>query len=88
MFCNESKRRWKPTGTTSTQPSTANEARSPYRRLFVDRTRPHAREPVEESHGRYYLQSIDTKFISGTLDALRVFWALSSELACAQNRLT
>ena len=45
-------------------------------------------EPVEEPHGRYYLQSIDTKFISGTLDALRVFWALSSELACAQNRLT
>ena len=44
-------------------------------------------EPVEEPHGRYYLQSIDTKFISGTPDALRVFWALSSELACAQNRL-
>jgi hypothetical protein len=26
MSCNESKRRWKPTGATSTQPSTANEA--------------------------------------------------------------
>ena len=28
-------------------------------------------EPVEEPHGRYYLQSIDTKFISGTPDSLR-----------------
>jgi hypothetical protein len=44
-------------------------------------------EPVEEPHGRYYPQSIDTKFISGTSDALRVFRPLSSELACAQNRL-
>jgi hypothetical protein len=44
-------------------------------------------EPVEELHGCYYLQSIDTKFISGSPDALRVFRPLSSELACAQNRL-
>jgi hypothetical protein len=34
-------------------------------------------EPVEEPHGRYYLQSIDTKSISGTPDALRVFRPLS-----------
>jgi hypothetical protein len=44
-------------------------------------------EPVEEPHGRYYLQSIDTKSISGTPDSLRVFRPLSSELACAQNQL-
>ena len=29
-------------------------------------------EPVEEPHGRYYLQSIDTKFISGGPASLRV----------------
>ena len=34
-------------------------------------------EPVEEPHGRYYLLSIDTNFISGTPDALRVFRPLS-----------
>jgi hypothetical protein len=34
-------------------------------------------EPVEEPHGCYYLQSIDTKFISGGPDALRVFRPLS-----------
>jgi hypothetical protein len=44
-------------------------------------------ESVEEPHGRYYMQSIDIKFISGDPDALRVFRPLSSELACAQNRL-
>jgi hypothetical protein len=44
-------------------------------------------EPVEAPHGRYYLQSIDTKSISGDPNALRVFRPLSSELACAQNRL-
>ena len=44
-------------------------------------------EPVEESHGRYYLQSIDHKYISGGPAAFRVFRPLSSELACAQNRL-
>ena len=44
-------------------------------------------EPVEEPHGRYYLQSIDTKFIRGTLDSLRACRPLSSELACAQNQL-
>jgi hypothetical protein len=44
-------------------------------------------EPVEEPYGRYYLQSIDTKFISGGPNAFRVFRPLSSELACAQNRL-
>jgi hypothetical protein len=44
-------------------------------------------EPVEEPHGCYYLQSIDTKSISGGPDALRVFLPLSSEVACAQNRL-
>jgi hypothetical protein len=44
-------------------------------------------EPVEEPYGRYYLQSIDTKSISGGTDALRVFRPLSPELACAQNQL-
>jgi hypothetical protein len=44
-------------------------------------------EPVEEPYGRYYMQSIDTKFISGGPNAFRVFRRLSSELACAQNRL-
>lgn len=34
-------------------------------------------EPVEEPHGCYYLQSIDTKSISGGPDALRVFRPLS-----------
>ena len=44
-------------------------------------------EPVEEPYGRYYMQSIDTKFISGGPNAFRVFRPLSSELACAQNQL-
>jgi hypothetical protein len=43
-------------------------------------------EPVEEPRRRYYLQSIDTKFISGAPDSLRACRPLSSELACAQNR--
>jgi hypothetical protein len=44
-------------------------------------------EPVEEPRGRYYPQSIDTKFISGTPASLRACRPLSPELACAQNRL-
>jgi hypothetical protein len=44
-------------------------------------------EPVEELRRRYYPQSIDTKFISGAPDSLRACRPLSSELACAQNRL-
>jgi hypothetical protein len=44
-------------------------------------------ETVEAPHGCCYLQSIDTKSISGGPDALRVFRPLSSEVACAQNRL-
>jgi hypothetical protein len=34
-------------------------------------------EPVEAAHERYYMQSIDTKLISGTPDALRVIRPLS-----------
>jgi hypothetical protein len=44
-------------------------------------------EPVEEPHGHHYLQSIDSKSISGTPASLRVFRPPSSELACAQNQL-
>jgi hypothetical protein len=44
-------------------------------------------EPVEEPQERYYLQSIDTKFISGTPDSLHACRPQSSELTCAQNRL-
>ena len=44
-------------------------------------------EPVEEPQGRYYLHSIDTKFINGTPASLRTCRPLSPELACAQNQL-